>query len=349
MSYGGDAYAYTLCCAADAQHVLNNSCANASKIDVFGVSATTNAHIQNPDLFVGVYNELACMAATPGGLNCEYSKAACSAGYGPVASMANSEGPNATNAHIANYSYYTANVCCKIDNSAPTVPVLGYPLDGNDSVFEREIVFDWADSTDADGDDITYDYNLSQATCAGDYQTGLATSTYTSSTLCVDKLYNWTVRACDEHDACSAWASVWEFTIASTLGLNFTVNETDFVSVARNGTDNTTDNDPPPFTVENTGNVPLNVTFKALDALFTTSGLGNDTFQYKAREDEAGAYGSAQTDWENVSVNYTALFTNLGYAAAADSAFVDVLIHSPYEEPAGAKSSIVQVLGNYTG
>ncbi len=237
----------------------------------------------------------------------------------------------------------------QLGNSTPTVPVLSYPLDGNDTVFERTISFDWLPSTDADGDPITYDFNLSQATCAGDYQEDLAASAYTSGELCVDKLYNWTVRACDDKGACSDWATVFTFTIASTEGITFTVNNTDFGLVARGGTNDTTDDAPPPLTLENTGNVPLNVTFKALDPLFTTSGLGNTTFRYKAREDEAGAYDAAQTAWANVDGVYTALLTNFSYASAADSVFVDLLISSPYDEPAGGKSSTLQVLGEYTG
>ncbi len=350
MNYTGTAYNYTLCCVTDENHTLSNDCSNENATVILRLADETNTHVQVPS--VNTYSYAACLALSPGNLSCEYVNTSCSSGYSPVLSIASSEANNGlynqTNAHVGNYSYYTLSVCCKGGNTPPTVPTLLYPANNNNSVFERNITFDWSDSTDADGDAITYEFNLTQATCPDDNQTGLTSSNYTSGELCVDKVYDWTVRACDAND-CSAWASTYNFTIASTLGITFTVNNTNFGEMARNATDNTTDDNPPPFIIENTGNVKLNVTIKADDPLFTTSGLGNDTFQYKVREKEAGAYDSAQTTWTNVSASFTALITNLGYAASADEAHIDVLVRLPYEEAAGYKSSTINVSGEYLG
>lgn len=356
MNYTGTAYNSTLCCVTDGSHRLNNSCSNENATVVLGLADTTNNHVQVPGIDYGayghpVYNYSACLALSPGNLTCEYVNSTCDAGYEPLLSIASSETNdglyNLTNAHIANYTYYTLNVCCKGGNAPPTVPTLLYPTDNNATVFERNVTFDWEDSTDPDNDPITYDFNLTSATCSDNATTGLGVSTYQpGQELCVDVSYNWTVRACDA-SLCSDWATPFNFTVKSVLGLAFTVNNTDFGELARNATDNTTDNNPLPFLVENTGNVPLNVTFKANDPLFETSGLGNNSFQYEARVNESGAYSAGQETWTNVSASYTALFTDLGYADSADAAAIDILVKLPYEEPAGTKSSIVQVLGQY--
>lgn len=350
MNYSGAPYPYTLCCLTDVNHTLDNNCSNENATVILKLFNVTNSHAQVPSINTYGYN--ACLALSPGNLTCEYVNTSCSADYAPLLSLASSEVNgglyNQTNAHVANYSYYTLNVCCKGGNAPPTVPVLLSPTNGNDSVFERNVTFDWQDSTDPDGDAITYDFNLTQATCADDYQSGLASSTYTSGELCVDVVYWWKVRACDA-TSCSAWSSPWNFTIASVMGLSFDVNNTNFGALARNATENTTDNTPPPFVVSNTGNVPLNVTLKALDPLFSTSGLGNDSFQYKARVYEAGAFSSGQTSWANISATPTPLFTNLDYVDAHDAAYIDILVRLPYNEPAGVKSSTLMIGGSYNG
>ncbi len=349
MNHSGDAYPYTLCCATDASHTLNNSCAHANATVVLRLNATTDSHVQTPTTGGTPYAYQACMALSPGNITCEYVTTGCSANHTGTLSLASSESDNTTNAHIANFSYYGLDVCCKVGNAPPAVPVLLYPTQGNDSVFERNVTFDWEDSADPDGDPVTYEFNLTETTCSDYNATGLASSTYLpSQELCIDRMYWWSVRACDPYH-CSSWASSWNFTIASVAGITFLVNNTDFGSLTRNATDDTTDNAPPPFTIENTGNVPLNVTFKANDPLFDISGLGNGTFQYKARAFESGAYTSAQTDWANVSASYTLLFTHLNYSDAADAAYIDIRVSLPYEESAGYKSSVVEVFGNYTG
>jgi|GEM_PF-5927294 len=234
-------------------------------------------------------------------------------------------------------------------NSPPATPTLTYPVQGNSSVFERNITFEWISSFDPDVDSMTSDFNLTQATCADDYQENTSIGSYTSGELCVDQVYWWTVRNCDIYDQCSDWATAWNFTIASVAGISFTVNNTDFGEMNISMTDNTSDDSPAPFAVENTGNVPLNVTIKANDDLFSSSGLGNSSFRYAARTADAAHYQSAQTSWTDVAADYTALFTNLKYFAELNNASIDILVNVPNDEAPGAKEAVVSVQGEYTG
>ncbi len=352
MNYSGS-YPYTLCCVTDANHTLDYDCTNENATVLLRANGSSNQHVQRPGA-IPQYTHDICMALSPGSLSCEYVNGTCGANYSPVLSMASSEVNdgqyNLTNAHVGNYSWYTLSLCCQGGNSPPTTPTLLYPLDGNKTVFERNITFDWTDSTDPDGDPFDYDFNLTQVTCADDYQDAVSASTYDSGELCVDKVYWWKVRACDA-GGCSPWTGLWNFTIASVIGLTFDVNNTNFGSMQYNTTDNTTDGSPPPFIVNNTGNVKVNVSINATGPLFTTSFLGNDTWQFKAREYEPNAFvvGTSQTAWANMSASDPHVFTDLFYGGARDATYVDILIDLPPTEPAGYKSSVVVITGTYNG
>jgi hypothetical protein len=133
------------------------------------------------------------------------------------------------------------------------------------------------------------------------------------------------------------------------MGLTFWVNNTNFGAMNNNQTMNTTTGTPPPFVCANTGNVPLNVTLKALNPLFTSSGLGNSSFQYKARENQTGAFNTtvSQMNWANVTAGYTTLFGYLTYSNNLNNAYVDILLTVPVAEGAGAKSSNLSLQGLY--
>lgn len=107
-------------------------------------------------------------------------------------------------------------------NSAPTVPSLNAPVDFANMSVEQNL--NWTNSTDAEGDTITYglivdnDVGFSSPTYEETGITETATPTGVTPSGLPDALYYWKVNATDG-TADSAYSSVREFTIDSTFPL----------------------------------------------------------------------------------------------------------------------------------
>ena len=227
-----------------------------------------------------------------------------------------------------------------IANTAPTLPTLTRPLNNNYTVTERYPTFNWTASTDTEGDAITYQWNITPASgCAAIPLKNTSAVYYTSTDkLCIDRVYNWSVRACDTSNACSAYATQFNFTIPSVVGITFTSGAVDFGSVQPslpgiNSTNDTLANSPSPLVYNNTGNVDAITTVKANAALWTAQLLNTTYFQYG---DENAS------SWQNVTSNYTNLTANLTTSVLRE---IELLIWTPQGEPGGAKNTTITVLG----
>lgn len=336
-------YTYSLCCESDPSHILSNECSNTSTTTVLRASGVNNSHVQIPDFTNYPYG--ICMGSTFGELTCEYVNGTCTGDNDPVLSMASSGANNATNAHIGNYSDYRLNVCCTIGKEPPQTPVLLYPTDANSSVFERNVTLNWTEPFEPDGDAINYNLslNVSAVTCSVEHQeTGLSTSSFLTDELCTDQEYTWSVQACDV-DGCSSWATPFTFTVASTLGIQFNQNVSTFASLLPLATNDTEAGPGQPMNIENTGNIVSDVELNASGALFNNAALDTQFFQFKGAENETGAYASAQTTYANVSATMTNIFTNLSYVDAQDDALIHYRVTVPASEPAGTRSTTINV------
>jgi len=341
-NYTGAAYNYSLCCSSDINHTLNASCANTTTIPVLRAANTTNTHAQIPE-YPSYQNDI-CLGATSGNLTCEYVNSTCSAGYSPLMSMASSEGNNGTNAHVGNYSTYRLNVCCKLGKEPPSAVTLLYPVDGNMSVFERTVALNWTVAYEPDGDAVTYNISLNTSgSCAVEHQeTGVSDSNFTTNELCTDQNYNWSVQACDI-DGCSAWATTFNFTIASTIGLAFLQNTSTFAALIPLEINDTEAGPGVPMRLENTGNVLVNVSLNATGTLFTNAGLDNAAFQFKVAANESGSFSSGQTTYANVPSALVSAFVDLKYQDANDDGLIHYKVTVPADEPPGTKSTTITV------
>ncbi len=342
-----DTYNYSVCCNVTTNSSINITSTCPGNATLLKLSNHTNAHVE-----IGTnsnYSIAACLGSDWKYVTCAFLQGSCGAGYNCVLSMANSEGPNSTNAHVGNCSHYNQKVCCKLENKAPTRPTLYYPANGNTSVFERKPNFNWSTATDPDGDTVDYTLNLtcgSGCACADIDVDSLSSTNYTvSNDLCIDTLYNWTVSACDPYNDCNTSAK-WNFTIASVAELELIVNSTNFGEMNMEENNDTTDDSPNPLVVRNIGNVYINVSLNST-VLFEQAGLNMVYYQYKADENESNSYDQAcsqHSAFANMQASLSTIFCNLSYEDANDEGEIELNITVPVDEPPGAKSSTIKVV-----
>ncbi|MBL7050720.1 hypothetical protein ISS04_01000, partial [Candidatus Woesearchaeota archaeon] len=235
-----------------------------------------------------------------------------------------------------------------IANTAPESVDLISPENGVDTLINRTVIFNWSAVNDVDGEDITYELNLTHALCSDIYETGINDTNHSELIDCEDGLdseWEWRVRACDENE-CGDWSDVWNLSIMSVsiIVINGSI---DFGALQTGDEINTTNvGSPYPLTVENNGNVNVNVGIYAQDSLWDTEELNSSFFQFKAgNSSEVGAFDwdSSVTDWTYIQnqSNMITTFAVLNYADLMDLAELDILIRVPLEESSGNKGSTI--------
>lgn len=238
-------------------------------------------------------------------------------------------------------------------NSPPTVAPSS-PAN-NSETYDRTPLFEWV-SNDDDGDVLEYDWNLSEnlvaggAFCSDQRQIESITSlnyTPTSDLSCLyvnGYNYIWKVRVYDG-EAYSPWSGEYYLNISANLSIDLTVDTIDFGSLDIWSTNDTTDNNPAPLIIENTGNVVVNVTVNSSN-LFDTQVDNSSYFQMKIdnKSGEVGAFSFVDTlmSWFNVPITGNLLaISQLNYTDSNDSAEIDFYVDSPFNESPGEKTATV--------
>ena len=132
--------------------------------------------------------------------------------------------------------------------------------------------------------------------------------------------------------------------VTSVVAISLPVNSVDFGTLFQGATDNTTDGSPAPLMLQNDGGVDVNVSASGT-VLFSGTGGGDNTasFQYKARASgEANSFNTTSSVMSFTNVATTPLsgfIKQLKYNDATDSAYIDLLINIPMDEPVGEKNS----------
>ncbi|RMD66436.1 hypothetical protein D6817_04130, partial [Candidatus Pacearchaeota archaeon] len=245
--------------------------------------------------------------------------------------------------------------------NTPPVVTLDYPSDGA-FITNRTPTFNWTYQDD-DGDTLTFEFNLTcyaeaGGSCGGGvddkYVTGLTTNSYTPSKdlqFLYDNgyYYNWSVRANDS-EADSGWTADNRVNIQALIQLVLNNSVVEFGTMQPGDVNDTTDNSPQPFVLENQGNVFVNVTINASDIWQTAS---NPTQYYQFKADNYTAENNSFdpacsvlsfTNMPNTS-SPTLAICLFNYTDASDMAEVDVRVEVPPTEPPGARSSQVIFTG----
>ncbi len=238
-------------------------------------------------------------------------------------------------------------------NNLPTV-TLNSPEDSSD-VINRTPEFNWT-GYDADGDDLTYELELHEHLSAGDglcsddrNRTNLNDDSWTPTVdlKCLGDYgyyYTWRVRAHDG-EAFGAWTDEFNFTMNSYVIVSLVNSDVEFGNIAQLSSDDTSDDDPLPFVIQNDGNVQINISANATQ-MWATQPNASEYYKTKVdnRSGKEGAFTwlSSIVDWMNMSITgRVTLIDKLKYGDSEDSAEIDIYLEVPPNEGPGLKSSSV--------
>ncbi len=259
------------------------------------------------------------------------------------------------------YSYWKNSSTVELSNYGPDNVSLIWPEHGNNTLLNRRPNFNFTNTTDPEDDSLLFEIFIQRMTCSSplscDVKNLTANTTDTNYTpsidLDIDSWYNWSVRVYDG-EQWSSYSETWNFSILSTsmITLSGTVN---FGQLSLNDINDTTDDSPPPFLIENDGNVRLNISIYAQDALWDSEPLDTQYFTFKAdnsTETNACAWPLSQVSWAHVD-GTTIAQARLAVAylnfTGNDSVEIDIGIKVPPNEPKGAKSSTIVMEAGYSG
>jgi len=231
-----------------------------------------------------------------------------------------------------------------VENSPPDQVPLGSPEAGNTTI-DRTPTLTWLAAIDDDGDNLSYnlvvDNDEGFTSPAIEIQTGVRTYT-PAADLDLDVMYYWKVNATDGVNV-SEFSEVWNFTVNSYVSVSLINNTADFGSMVRSTTDNTTDDSPYPFVVENDGNSLINISVNAT-SLFDSVAMGSSNYQFRIdNHSEAGSFNwtTSITSWTNLLTSQVVAIDALKYDDASDTAQCEILIDVPSDEISGGKSSSI--------
>ncbi|UCC91577.1 MAG: hypothetical protein JSV39_04695 [Candidatus Aenigmatarchaeota archaeon] len=246
------------------------------------------------------------------------------------------------------------------ENDEPAKVVLDYP-EHDSHTTNRTPMFNWSEPSDADGDTLNYTINITcLPDCSDDnrYVTGIGTNSYTLTQELQyfgddNRYYNWSVHANDGYEN-GSWSDEWNFTLDTNVSITMLNDTVDFGENRIPGyIDNTTDNDPHPFSLRNVGNCIIDVNLSSSDLLWDVVSQPSDYFNYSVDwltgEEGAFNWSGSQTSQANIpQVDQNVTFINyLNYTSGNSSAEIELYIEVPSGEYIGIKNSTIVFTGWY--
>jgi parallel beta-helix repeat protein/surface protein len=245
----------------------------------------------------------------------------------------------------------------EILNSLPTVSLIA-PTDWNDST-NRSLEFSWGGSDD-DGDSLTFEITIGEyqfegsGVCSDDrLNSSLNEESYipSSDLYCLHDngfYYNWSIRA---HDGVGWGVSsdVWHFNVTAEIDINLNVDEVNFGSLSSGNINDSSDDNPSPFMIDNNGNVVTNISLNS-SAIWNTESGDSSYYQFKVDNvtGEEGAFDwlLSIVSWFDMPITGEVVAVGeLNYSDGDDSAEVDIRLEVPGDESSGNKSGAIVFKG----
>jgi len=233
-------------------------------------------------------------------------------------------------------------------NSLPSKVNLSYP-ENNDTMFtNRTPRFNWTAATDADNDQLAYQLHVSLTSDMSDNsinETGISNEYYIQPSELGFHTYYWRVRANDSEDY-GNWSDIWNFTLVPSVSIIVTQDTINFGTMSQFEVNDTTNNQPAPFELENDGNTETNVSVNSTSLWQSAiAPLNTSYFQFKADNSttEANSFNwlNSQTTWANMSDFYKSIIDTLNHSDSNDLAEVEIRVEVASDEPPLPKSAIL--------
>jgi hypothetical protein len=256
---------------------------------------------------------------------------------------------------IQNSSLVNSTNTIYIENTPPSV-TLSTPANGSETA-DRRPTFSWSVS-DPDGEDTITKEILFQVigggTCTDPITSGTVAAGSGSSYEITQDLqcfkdngdeYNWTVRA-NDGVATGEYADSFNLSINSVIAVSMNISVVEFGDINYEQSNNTEDDFPPAFVIENDGTVNVNITISATDLWSTQT---NPSIYYQYKVDNVTSSGENDS-FDNVLSTMTyanmpsvaeTFLVALNYTNATDSAEIDINITVPTDEGPLVRESTV--------
>jgi hypothetical protein len=243
------------------------------------------------------------------------------------------------------YSDWANSTTVEINNSPPFNLTLIAPIH-NSSIINRTPLFSWS-ADDIDNDSLWYNLIVddSQSFDYPEINITINATNYTPEFELLFRAYYWYIRAYD-NESWSSNSSQYNFTVISYVSILLVNDTVNFGSMQLNDTNDTADNLPGPFVIENDGNCEINVSLNSTN-LWVMQPLGTSYFQVKVdntTELQSFAWASSQTSWTPV-INMTSLLTGFNHNSSIDTAEIDILVQVPLDEPPGSRYANMTIWG----
>jgi len=137
--------------------------------------------------------------------------------------------------------------------------------------------------------------------------------------------------------------------VSAVIDISMPTDNVNFGSIDYLAANDTTDDSPPPFVIQNDGNALINVSASAT-SFWNTVSSPNDYYKFKV-DNKTGQEGAfdwvhSVTSWMQMPITGLVALSQLDYNTSKNNAEVDIYVEVPSGESPGARNSTVTLISS---